>query len=61
MLCPATDVFPCLTFQLYDSIGKGEFGDVLLGDWKGTKVAVKRLKDSSKAAQGLLDEACLMT
>ncbi|KAK8403578.1 hypothetical protein O3P69_000556 [Scylla paramamosain] len=49
--------------QLLDStcIGKGEFGDVVLGEWKGNKVAVKRLKDSSKAAQGLLDEACLMT
>ncbi|MPC22955.1 Tyrosine-protein kinase CSK [Portunus trituberculatus] len=49
--------------QMLDStsIGKGEFGDVVLGEWKGNKVAVKRLKDSSKAAQGLLDEACLMT
>lgn len=51
----------CFILQLSDSIGKGEFGDVLLGEWRGSKVAVKRLKDSSKAAQGLLDEACLMT
>ncbi|XP_069948491.1 tyrosine-protein kinase CSK isoform X2 [Cherax quadricarinatus] len=47
--------------KLLDSIGKGEFGDVLLGDWLGQKVAVKRLKDSSRAAQGLLEEASLMT
>lgn len=71
--CREYDVEPVKAFQdagwsinqqeleMFDSIGKGEFGDVLLGEWKGTKVAVKRLKDSSKAAQGLLDEACLMT
>lgn len=47
--------------KLLDSIGKGEFGDVLLGEWGGQKVAVKRLKDSSRAAQGLLEEASLMT
>ncbi|KAG7166655.1 Tyrosine-protein kinase CSK-like 1 [Homarus americanus] len=47
--------------KLLDSIGKGEFGDVLLGEWIGLKVAVKRLKDSSRAAQGLLEEASLMT
>ncbi|XP_066980904.1 tyrosine-protein kinase CSK-like isoform X4 [Macrobrachium rosenbergii] len=47
--------------RLLDSIGKGEFGDVLLGEWGGQKVAVKRLKDSSRAAQGLLEEASLMT
>ncbi|KAF2356678.1 SH2 domain [Trinorchestia longiramus] len=44
-----------------DSIGKGEFGDVLLGDWLGRKVAVKRLKGNCRAAQQLLDEASLMT
>ncbi|XP_042861827.1 tyrosine-protein kinase CSK-like [Penaeus japonicus] len=47
--------------KLLDSIGKGEFGDVLLGEWQGQKVAVKRLKDSSRAAQGILEEASLMT
>ncbi|KAK3866099.1 hypothetical protein Pcinc_028356 [Petrolisthes cinctipes] len=47
--------------DLRDPIGKGEFGDVLLGDLLGQKVAVKILKDSSRAAQGLLEEASLMT
>ena len=58
-----SNVWCVVVLQLLDStsIGKGEFGDVVLGEWKGNKVAVKRLKDSSKAAQGLLDEACLMT
>ena len=50
-------------FQLNetDSIGKGEFGDVLLGDWNGRKVAVKKLKDNSQAARDLLAEASVMT
>ncbi|CAL4102300.1 unnamed protein product, partial [Meganyctiphanes norvegica] len=47
--------------QLSESIGKGEFGDVLLGNLLGQKVAVKRLKDNCRAAQGLLEEASLMT
>ena len=44
-----------------DSIGKGEFGDVMLGDWLTRKVAVKRLKGKLHAAKPLLDEASLMT
>ncbi|KAK6644096.1 hypothetical protein RUM43_000362 [Polyplax serrata] len=47
--------------ELRESIGKGEFGDVLLGVYRGNKVAVKTLKDSSEAAQKLLTEALLMT
>ncbi|XP_046454047.1 tyrosine-protein kinase CSK-like [Daphnia pulex] len=47
--------------QLKESIGKGEFGDVMLGSFKGEKVAVKILKDSSKAAQKFLAEASVMT
>ncbi|XP_076062792.1 tyrosine-protein kinase CSK-like isoform X2 [Oratosquilla oratoria] len=47
--------------KLMDPIGKGEFGDVLLAERNGQKVAVKRLKDNSRAAQSLLEEACLMT
>lgn len=39
----------------------GEFGDVLLGTFRGQKVAVKKLKDSSKAAQIFLAEASVMT
>ncbi|XP_066993282.1 tyrosine-protein kinase CSK [Anabrus simplex] len=47
--------------ELKESIGKGEFGDVMLGVLKGEKVAVKMLKDSSEAAQKVLAEASLMT
>ncbi|KAK7867902.1 hypothetical protein R5R35_002825 [Gryllus longicercus] len=47
--------------ELKESIGKGEFGDVMLGIHKGEKVAVKMLKDSSEAAQKVLAEASLMT
>lgn len=47
--------------QLKESIGKGEFGDVMLGYLKGDRVAVKMLKDSTAAAQKFLDEASVMT
>lgn len=47
--------------QLKESIGKGEFGDVMLGYLKGDKVAVKMLKDSTAAAQKFLAEASVMT
>lgn len=47
--------------QCGEILGKGEFGDVLLGSFRGQKVAVKKLKDSSKAAQDFLTEASLMT
>ncbi|XP_071447294.1 tyrosine-protein kinase CSK [Hetaerina americana] len=47
--------------ELKESIGKGEFGDVMLGILRGEKVAVKMLKDSSEAAQKFLAEASLMT
>lgn len=47
--------------ELKESIGKGEFGDVMLGILRGEKVAVKMLKDSSEAAQKFLTEASLMT
>lgn len=45
---------------LHESIGKGEFGDVLLGNLRGDKVAVKMLKDDG-AAQKFLAEASVMT
>lgn len=45
---------------LHESIGKGEFGDVLLGILRGEKVAVKMLKDDG-AAQKFLAEASVMT
>lgn len=47
--------------QLKESIGKGEFGDVMLGYLKGERVAVKMLKDSTAAAQKFLAEASVMT
>lgn len=36
-------------FQICETIGKGEFCEVMLGKWKNNKVAVKVLKDSSEA------------
>ncbi|XP_076354615.1 tyrosine-protein kinase CSK-like isoform X4 [Tachypleus tridentatus] len=47
--------------KLGEVLGKGEFGDVLLGTLRGQKVAVKILKDCSKAAQKFLAEASVMT
>ncbi|XP_074601513.1 C-terminal Src kinase [Brevipalpus obovatus] len=42
-------------------LGRGEFGDVRLAFYRGQKVAVKIIKDSTKAAQNFLAEASLMT
>lgn len=42
-------------------LGKGDFGDVYEGKYKGKKVAVKSVKDRSKAAQSFLAEASVMT
>ena len=48
--------------QFGEKIGKGEFGDVRLGTYKGQKVAVKELiKDTSIATQKFLTEAKVMT
>lgn len=47
---------------LQEKIGKGEFGDVRLGHYRGQKVAVKELiKDTSIATQNFLGEAKVMT
>eukprot|EP00090_Calanus_glacialis_P003793 TRINITY_DN12823_c0_g1_i1.p1 TRINITY_DN12823_c0_g1~~TRINITY_DN12823_c0_g1_i1.p1 ORF type:complete len:416 (-),score=101.97 TRINITY_DN12823_c0_g1_i1:734-1981(-) len=47
---------------LQEKIGKGEFGDVRLGNYRGQKVAVKELiKDTSIATQKFLTEAKVMT
>ncbi|CAG2055479.1 unnamed protein product [Timema podura] len=54
-------VIPENELELRESIGKGEFGDVMLGILRGEKVAVKMLKDTSEAAQKFLAEATLMT
>ena len=42
-------------------LGKGDFGDVYEGMFRGQKVAVKSVKDRSKAAQAFLAEASIMT
>lgn len=47
--------------QLKENIGKGEFGDVMLGILKGDKVAVKVLKDAARASNKFLAEAGVMT
>lgn len=47
--------------EVREVLGRGEFGDVRLAYYRGQKVAVKILKDSSKAAQNFLAEASLMT
>ena len=47
--------------QLGNILGKGDFGDVYEGTFRGQKVAVKSLKDRSKAAQAFLAEASIMT
>jgi len=47
---------------LQEKIGKGEFGDVRLGVYKGSQVAVKELlKDTIGAAHKFLTEAKVMT
>jgi c-src tyrosine kinase len=46
--------------QLKESIGKGEFGDVMLGYLNNERVAVKVLKDSTAAAQKCHEEASVM-
>ncbi|XP_053211682.1 tyrosine-protein kinase CSK-like isoform X2 [Panonychus citri] len=47
--------------EVREVLGRGEFGDVRLAYYRGQKVAVKILKDCSKAAQNFLAEASLMT
>jgi len=42
-------------------LGKGDFGDVFEGKFRGEKVAVKSVKDRTKAAQAFLAEASIMT
>ncbi|KAH8307764.1 hypothetical protein KR044_012910 [Drosophila immigrans] len=53
-------VIPESELQLRESIGKGEFGDVMLGILRNEKVAVKMLKDEG-AVQKFLAEASVMT
>uniref|UniRef100_A0A8B9RI11 Tyrosine-protein kinase n=1 Tax=Astyanax mexicanus TaxID=7994 RepID=A0A8B9RI11_ASTMX len=46
--------------KLLQAIGKGEFGDVMVGDYRGTKVAVKCIKHDA-TAQAFVAEASVMT
>ncbi|XP_057203271.1 tyrosine-protein kinase CSK [Triplophysa rosa] len=46
--------------KLLQSIGKGEFGDVMVGDYRGSKVAVKCIKHDA-TAQAFIAEASVMT
>uniref|UniRef100_A0A8C7DM22 Tyrosine-protein kinase n=1 Tax=Oncorhynchus kisutch TaxID=8019 RepID=A0A8C7DM22_ONCKI len=46
--------------NIHQSIGKGEFGDVKVGDYRGTKVAVKCIKHDA-TAQAFIAEASVMT
>uniref|UniRef100_A0A7N6BFD8 Tyrosine-protein kinase n=1 Tax=Anabas testudineus TaxID=64144 RepID=A0A7N6BFD8_ANATE len=46
--------------KLLQTIGKGEFGDVMVGDYRGTKVAVKCIKNDA-TAQAFVAEASVMT
>ncbi|XP_075713920.1 tyrosine-protein kinase CSK [Rhinoderma darwinii] len=46
--------------KLLQIIGKGEFGDVMLGDYRGSKVAVKCIKNDA-TAQAFVAEALVMT
>ncbi|XP_034443468.1 tyrosine-protein kinase CSK-like isoform X1 [Hippoglossus hippoglossus] len=46
--------------QLQQVIGKGEFGDVMVGDYRGAKVAVKCIKNDA-TAQAFIAEASVMT
>ncbi|XP_078541257.1 tyrosine-protein kinase CSK isoform X1 [Lissotriton helveticus] len=46
--------------KLLQIIGKGEFGDVMLGEYQGNKVAVKCIKNDA-TAQAFVAEALVMT
>ena len=51
-----------MCLQVLEKIGKGEFGDVMLGVYKGKKVAIKSMKDiNTRHAQRFLAEASVMT
>lgn len=47
--------------ELGELIGKGDFGDVYKGFYKGLPVAAKQLKDQDRGSQAFLQEAGLMT
>jgi c-src tyrosine kinase len=54
-------VIPEIDLEIKESIGKGEFGEVVLGIYRKERVAIKMLKDSTEAAPKFLAEASVMT
>ena len=48
--------------QYLEKLGKGEFGDVMLANYKGQKVAIKTMKDiQTRRTAQFLAEATVMT
>lgn len=48
--------------KIQERIGKGEFGDVMLGSYQGQKVAIKVMKDMQpQRTKQFLAEATVMT
>ncbi|CDW57672.1 Pkinase Tyr and SH2 domain containing protein [Trichuris trichiura] len=46
--------------QLHEVIGHGEFGDVVAGEYRGQKVAIKVMKRGNHVIESLLQEASMM-
>ncbi|XP_050401686.1 tyrosine-protein kinase CSK [Patella vulgata] len=54
-------VIPPGELKRMETIGRGAFGEVFKGMYKGQVVAVKQLKDNNRAEQTFLTEASVMT
>ncbi|XP_063242108.1 tyrosine-protein kinase Src64B isoform X2 [Bacillus rossius redtenbacheri] len=46
--------------ELIRQLGRGNFGEVWYGTWKGTEVAVKTLRPGTMSTQAFLEEAAIM-